>query len=83
MNKEFTRWYFGGIGPFSRGELAHSELVQCNDVNKIDKWLQQAFEAGLHQGIKGTAQRPLLITPQERAALLDGGAGWTDMVETK
>lgn len=82
MNKEFTHWYYGGIGPFSRGELAHSELVQCSDVNKIDLWLQRAFEAGLaHQ--QRAQQRPLLISAQERAALLDGGAGWMDSIETK
>ena len=81
MNKEFTRWYFGGIGPFSRGELAHGELVMSKDVAVIDRWLQQAFMAGM-QAAEPT-QRPMLVTQQERAALLDGGAGWLDSVETK
>lgn len=83
MNKEFLNWYNSNTGFILRSERAHSELINCPRTKVIDVWLQAAFEAGYHQAQHRQTPRELLVTQQERAALLDGGAGWLDSVETK
>lgn len=83
MNKEFLNWYNSNTGFILRSERAHSELVNCTRPKVIDVWLQAAFEAGYNHAHSKARPRELLVTQQERAALLDGGAGWLDSVETK